>query len=97
MIGSDVDPESIANAHMRAHAAEGQLHRRLVEEALARHGLHHAALVEKRAFAEASQVLGLDEAALGAALAAMGKHAGRPWRAWEKMAALAAWVALGRA
>ena len=85
---------TIASGHARAHAAEGLLFRKVVESAVERHGLLHVLLVEKSALAEAAQSLDLTEAALKRSLLDLGKAAGKPWRADEKMAALAAWVAL---
>ncbi len=79
---------------MRAHASEGLLFRTVVEQALARQRLAHGVLLEKRALADAARALGKSEAEIGRALAAMGKQAGRPWRAYEKLAAIAAWMAL---
>lgn len=94
VVGSDGDPARIGNPHVRAHALEGRLYRRVVEQAAERRGIRSRALVEKRAFADAAPELGLDEAALRRALAQLGKPVGPPWRGDEKMAALGAWLSL---
>jgi hypothetical protein len=47
--GSMLDPETIGNAHMRAHAREAQLFREVVTEALERDGTPHVDLRDKEA------------------------------------------------
>lgn len=39
VVGSQINPESIANPHIRAHALEGQLFRTVLQDALRAHGL----------------------------------------------------------
>jgi hypothetical protein len=51
-------------------------------------------LLERDAPGRARSALRRSEAKLKETLAALGKEIGRPWRADEKAAALAAWVAL---
>jgi hypothetical protein len=72
----------LGNEHIRAHAAEGVLFRRVIEVAAERNG------VVCRGFAETE--LG----APNAKIKALGKKAGPPWRADERAAATAAWLAL---
>jgi len=72
----------IGNEHIRAHAAEGVLFRRVLEVAAERNG------VVCRGFSD--KELG----APNAKIKALGKKAGPPWRADERAAAMAAWLAL---
>jgi len=72
----------IGNEHIRAHAAEGVLFRRVIEVAAARHGIPCTGVSDKE--------LGTPDAKIKA----MGKKAGPPWRADERAAATAAWLAL---
>jgi hypothetical protein len=97
VVGSLADPEAIANDHIRAHASEGRLFRRVVEEAAGRCRLPAIVLVEKEVYASAAEALGAPEARLKEAVAALGKGLAGPWRAVEKTAALAAWIVLARA
>jgi hypothetical protein len=94
IVGSMVEPESIANPHIRAHACEGRLFRGVLVDALAKGGLESRVILEREAFAEAASVLKRPEARLKQTLDALGRPVGRPWSANEKLAALAAWIAL---
>ena len=94
VVGSDADPAAIANDHIRAHAEEGRLFRRVLQEGLAREGLPVTVTPEKKLYAAAAATLGRPEARLRADIAALGKPLGGPWRAEEKAAAIAAWMAL---
>ncbi len=94
VVGSEVDPRSIANQHIRAHAEEGRLFRRVLEEALAKRGLAAAVTVEKRLATAAGKALRRPEADLEAAVTALGRGLDGPWRVDEKAAALAAWMVL---
>ena len=69
--------EKIGNEHIRAHAAEGVLFRHVLEVAAKANGLRH------RAFPEKSLVI-------DPRVKDLGRVAGSPWRADEKMAATAA-------
>jgi hypothetical protein len=94
--GSVIEPERIANPHIRAHAFEGQLFRTVVEEGAKRAGLPCATLLERDLFESAAAALDTSIPALKRAAAALGatRSEGGPWRAEEKAAAVAAWVAL---
>ena len=96
VVGSDVNPASLRSLHVRAHALEGRLYREAVEAALSVCGLTCNVLVEREAIVRAAARIRKDQTQLKATLNAMGKVAGRPWGAQEKMAAIAAWVALVR-
>jgi hypothetical protein len=94
VVGSTNDPSRIGNAHIRIHALEGQLFRRVVETAAAEHGLACAIWRERDLYAAAAVLLGQPETALRARVAELGKTADAPWRAEQKAAALAAWLVL---
>lgn len=96
VVGSDTDPNAISHPHIRAHALEGRLYRDAVEASAAACGLPRAVLVERDAFRTAASVLGRGPSRLKAATLALGAPMGRPWAADEKLATLAAWVALAR-
>jgi hypothetical protein len=86
--------ESIGNPHIRAHAAEGVLYRHVLEVGAAANSLISRAFVEKGLLECAAASLGLSETAISSHLARLGGDFGRPWRVDEKMAAIAAWLAL---
>jgi hypothetical protein len=95
VVGSVIDPRQVGNPHIRAHANEGRLFRTVVEEALTSHGIACDVIVEKQLSAKASAGLGRSDGDIRKALATFGKTIGSPWRAEEKAAATAAWLALG--
>jgi len=92
--GSLVEPSTIHAPHIRAHAMEGRLFRTVVEDAVQAHGLSCVVLGEKTAFGAAARQTNLDERTLKRTLVSLGRHVEGPWRAEEKLAALAAWVAV---
>jgi hypothetical protein len=94
--GSAHDPARIGNPHVRAHAAEGQLFRRVLEEGAAAVGLPWVSFAEAELNGAAADLLGRSAAILATQLTAMGRMGIRPWRADEKAAALAAWIVLAR-
>jgi hypothetical protein len=95
VVGSQIDPELIANPHIRAHALEGQLFRTALVDALRAHGIRCMILTERDAFVTATNLLKKSPAELQRAVKDLGQSAGGPWRAEQKLAALAAWVAMG--
>jgi hypothetical protein len=74
--------DRIGNPHIRAHAAEGILFRRVLELAAERIALPHLAFTDKELDTDIVRPLG--------------RIAGPPWRADERLAAAAAWAALNR-
>jgi hypothetical protein len=92
--GSLVDPATIRQPHIRAHALEGRLFRTVVEDAVRAQGLSCFVLGEKAAFEAASRVIHSGEEALKRTVANLGRRVEGPWRAEEKLAALAAWMAV---
>lgn len=94
VVGSLIDPETIANQHMRAHALEGRLFRVVVEEALGAAGVQVFPILERNAYESVGSSLARKPEELKQAVAAMGKTRSGPWRADEKLATLGAWAAL---
>jgi len=94
--GSLVDPATIRQLHIRAHAMEGRLFRTAVEDALRAYGVTCLVLPEKSAFEKASGVIHLGEGELKRTLTSLGRRVEGPWKAEEKLATLAAWVALSQ-
>ena len=94
VIGSEVDPQSLGNLHIRAHALEGRFYREVLETAATALDLRSIRLLERDTFQQAGKVLDRSPSQLEESLARIGRAAGRPWRRDEQLAALAAWVAL---
>jgi hypothetical protein len=94
VVGSVIDPQKVNNPHVRAHASEGQLFRTVLEEALRSHGVDSDVIVEKQLAAKAAADLGRKDAEIARAISAFGKTLGGAWRADEKAACAAAWLAL---
>jgi hypothetical protein len=76
--------------------AEGLAVRDALRFAIRRAGVDSAEMDEKSLPDLASEVLRIRSAELDARLKALGAIAGRPWRKEQKLACLAAWVALAR-
>jgi hypothetical protein len=96
VVGSTIDPTTIANEHIRAHALEGQLFRTALVNAAGSLRLPCTVVVEREAFATASGRLKRPPAGLKRAVGELGRALGGPWRAEEKTAAIAAWMILTR-
>jgi hypothetical protein len=94
VVGSLIDPERIANDHIRIHALEGQLFRRVVEGAATRGRLPCSTWRDRDLYALAAGTLKQPERALRDRVTALGRGVGAPWRAEQKAAALAAWLVL---
>jgi hypothetical protein len=94
VVGSVVAPDTIANPHIRAHALEGKLFREVVAEALERRGTRAALLLERDAYDKAAADLACAATSLRREVDALGKGTVTPWRAEEKLAALAAYWTL---
>jgi hypothetical protein len=89
----DRDLAAIASPHIRAHAAEGVLFRRVLETAATANKLPCERYPENDLEMLAASRLDLPVAAIKSRLAQFGKQMGTPWRADEKAAAIAAWLA----
>ena len=96
VVGSTVDPQTIRNDHIRAHAEEGRLFRVVIEDALKVSRLKSAVTREKDSIGEGRKMLGISEPRLRTELAKMGKAVEGSWRAEEKAATLAALMVLAR-
>jgi hypothetical protein len=77
-----------------AAVAEGLAVREALRFGFAEAGLKSVELDEKSLAEVALKELGVSQASLDARLKALGVTAGRPWRKEQKLACLAAWVAL---
>jgi hypothetical protein len=86
VVGSVIDPKTVGNLHVRAHASEGQLFRTVLSEALRSRGIACDVHVEK--------TMKKADAGTANTIASFGKALGGPWRAEEKAACAAAWQAL---
>src|SRR5262245_23604157 len=89
--------EAILASHALLHTAEGEMFR----EAL-RHGATHCrlamgALKERNAYAEAAETLVIPPSEIRSRIQTLGAAIGPPWREDQKLAAVAAWVALRQA
>jgi len=94
VVGSVIDPATVGNQHIRAHASEGRLFRSVLESALQAHGITCDVIVEKQLAAKAKAGLKRGDDDIRAVVAGFGKALGGPWRAEEKAASTAAWLAL---
>ena len=95
VIGSQLNPASIANPHIRAHALEGQLFRSALEQALNAHGIGAFILMERDAYAKAGAQLKRSYDDVRRTIQNFARSTDGPWRAEQKLAALAAWFSLG--
>ena len=90
----DPNLEKIGNPHIRAHAAEGVLFRKVLEIAADRNGLAKRAFIEKGLAELLASELKCTAASLKSRLMQLGRSAGPPWRADQRIAAMAAWLTL---
>lgn len=89
--------EKIGSTHIRAHAAEGVLFRRVLEVAAEANGLPMRTFIERGLAELAASELKRSAAELTRLVTDLGCAVGRPWRADEKAAALGAWLTLASA
>lgn len=94
VVGRQTDPASIANPHIRAHAFEGQLFRSVLTEALQAHRIRTEVLIEQNAYAHAAVKLNESNENVRRVIRNFGQVTQGPWRAEQKLAALAAWFVL---
>ena len=94
VVGSLIDPERIANDHIRIHALEGRLFRSVIEDAAARCKLACSLFRERDLYDVATAALHKSEHDLRVIVAALGRAVSGSWRAEQKVAALAAWLVL---
>jgi hypothetical protein len=96
VVGSQIDPRSVANAHIRAHAFEGQLFRSVLEKSLQTHRIRTDVLIERDAYMQAAIQLEQSHEKVRRMVQNFSRKTEAPWRAEQKLAALAAWLALSR-
>jgi hypothetical protein len=92
----DRDLTKIGNYHIRAHAAEGILFRRVLDLAAEANGLKRRTFSDRELDQIAATELGAASAAVKRKLNDLGRTLDPPWRADEKQAATAAWLVLHR-
>ena len=93
VVGSRIDPATIANPHIRAHALEGLLFRSMLEQNLQSHEVRTELLLERDAYACVAAQLKRSSDDLKRMIQNLGRSAAAtvgPWRAEQKLAALAA-------
>ena len=95
VVGSQIDPHSVTNPHIRAHALEGQLFRSVLQESLHTHRILSDVLIERDAYDQATAQLKQSNENVRRVIQNFGRDTEAPWRAEQKLAAVAAWVALG--
>jgi len=88
------DPARIGNPHVRAHAAEGQLFRAVLEAAAKARRLPCCLVPDRDGFEAVADGLGVAAAALQRQVTGLGRELGPPWRSDHKLACLAALAAL---
>ena len=97
VVGSQIDPTIIANPHIRAHAFEGQLFRSAVEQTLVSHEIRTDVFLECDAYTHVAARLQQSSNHVKRAIQDLGRSIpakSGPWRAEQKLAALAALLAL---
>ncbi len=86
--------EKILASHALIHTADGELFRDSIRHSCNRTKLPLAAIKERDLLATASKSLNKKPQFLNRHVAALGKSVGPPWTQDEKLATLAAWLAL---
>ena len=94
VVGSQIDPASISNPHIRAHASEGRLFRSVLNEALQAHRIRTEVFNERDAYGNAAVELKKSNENVRRMIQKFGRTTNAPWRAEQKLAALAACLAL---
>ena len=86
----------IGNPHIRAHAAEGVLFRRVLDLAADASGLRRETFPDREFDQIAKARVGSEAAAVRRRVNDLSRTVAPPWRADEKQAATAAWLVLHR-
>src|SRR5439155_11574641 len=92
----DRDLARIGNPHIRAHAAEGVLFRRVLDLAADASGLRRETFPDREFDQITKARIRSDIAAVRRTLNDLGRTVAPPWRVDEKQAATAAWLVLHR-
>lgn len=90
----DRDLARIGNPHIRAHAGEGILFRRVLEVGAEANGLKWQGFSDRDFDKATAMVVGGDYSKIKRNLDDLRQSVSAPWRADEKQAAMAAWVVL---
>ena len=85
---------AVLASHALVHTAEGELFRDALAAAADGQGVPVLRIRERELLDRCTAQLGLDAAGVERHLAALGRRLGPPWRQDEKLATLAAWLAL---
>src|SRR6184192_3134210 len=80
VVGSRIDPASIANPHIRAHAFEGQLFRTVLEEALQAQRIRTDVFIERNAYAQGAAKLKESNENVRRMIQNFGRATQGPWR-----------------
>jgi hypothetical protein len=91
VVASLTDPATITSPHMRAHASEGRLFRRVLVEGLERCGVGVQVVLEREVYGLLGKALRCAPHVAKSKIAELGVTADR-WRAEQKVAAAAAWL-----
>jgi len=91
---NDRDLARIGNYHIRAHAAEGVLFRRVLDRAAEANGLSWRKFPDKKFDDLAGAELGRRSEAVKRQMNELSRVVAPPWRSDEKQAATAAWIVL---
>jgi hypothetical protein len=97
VVGSQIDPSTIGNPHIRAHALEGWLFRGSIEQSLHDLGIRTDVLLERDAYACVAARLKQSRDDVRRAIHNLGgslRSTAGSWRAEQKLAAVAALFAL---
>ncbi len=90
----DRDLARIGNYHIRAHAAEGILFRRVLDLAAGANGIKRTTFPDREFESVAARELGPENAKVKKKLHDLRRVVSPPWRTDEKQAAIAAWLVL---
>jgi len=85
------------STHAAMHGAEGWLFREALIEASQSSGLRAVGVIERELPARAAAALGTSEGEVGALVQLLGRDCGPPWGRDQKVATMAALIALGSA
>jgi len=88
--------ESILASHALAHAAEGKLYQQALLRGAESLGLDAVAITKRSIWEQGESALGIARGELKSRLADRREELGAPWAEDQKLAALAAWIALAR-
>ena len=88
--------ETILASHARVHAAEGRLYQGALLQGAESHGLDTIAIPQRSIWEQGEAALGVSRDELRNWIDQLRREVGPPWAQDQKLAALAAWIALAR-